>query len=645
METEYERSHVERLKRKLYTPGNKAAEYRPPEFTPNQVDVEEEWRETIEQTPAPFKTERPQPLGVFVLKIMIALAGFAAVGALGFVGYTVWDPLSKPSDKNILISAEIPVAVASGVATPIRVSVTNNNRVPLEYATLSVIYPPGTKSGTSLANDIHEDKKLIGGIDPGAVAMYDQQAVFLGEENTDQELHFRLEYRFRGINSIFTKDEVRPLRLNSSPVNLSVNTLNEINAGQTLDLELVVTSNTVIPLKDIIAHVEYPQGFNFVDADPKPEFGSNGWKIGAINPGDKLKIHIRGVMSGEDGQEKVFHTSVGVTSGRQDGDIAAAYSSALTTIVLKTSFIGIDLLFDNKPVGDSITNFGKQIMGTINWRNNLNLRIVNAEIEVKLKGSALDRRSISAGNGGFYRSSDDTIFWDERGAPELALIDSGGSGSVSFGFLPLPAVSTTGSAMKNPMITAEITVRGKRISETGVPEEVKTVSIRSVRVTSDVQFASKVISSIGPIANRGPIPPQVDQETTYTVVWSIVNTSNDIANATVRAVIPPYVQFTGAVSPAKENLIYNDTTKEIIWTPGTIPAGTGVSLPAREGYFQIMLKPSLSQVNQAPILLREQKFSAQDAYTGQSIEQSRGALTTHLSNDPKYSEQDALVVP
>jgi hypothetical protein len=90
-------------------------------------------------------------------------------------------------------------------------------------------------------------------------------------------------------------------------------------------------------------------------------------------------------------------------------------------------------------------------------------------------------------------------------------------------------------------------------------------------------------------------------------------------------------------------VVYNETTKEVIWTPGSIPAGTGVSTPVREVYFQILISPSLSQVKKSPYIINEQRFSAQDAYTGQEISQIKPQMDTSLRNDPKYAKVDLRV--
>ena len=644
METEYERSRVERAKRDLYDPDRTKEEYRPASLSEGQYEVNNDW---VERTPViqPVEEKEEQPLLVFIMKTMMVIAIIAVVGALGFVGYTFLDPYAKPSGEHIAIDVDLPAAVSSGAVSPVRVSVTNNNRTALEYATLSVVYPNGAKLGSTPAQDLKEEKKLLGKIDAEQVAIYDQKAIFLGEENADQEIRFILEYRFAGINSIFTKEEKRPVRISSSPVNLTVNTLKEINSGQTLNIEILVSSNTVVPLDNVVAKIEYPQGFQFIDADPKPTTGQDAWRIGKLNPGDKKKIRLRGVISADDGGERVFHTTVGVAGTRLEQELTSLYSSVLSSVAIRESFIGVNLLIDDVQSDTAVTNFGRKVRGVIEWKNNLDARVANAEIEVRIKGAALNRSSVAPENGGFFRSTDDTVFWDERGEPDLAVLDAGESGSVGFTFLPLPPVNVSGEALKNPTITMEIAVRGKRVSESGVPEEIKSIAMRSVRVTSDVQFASKAVYSFGPFANRGPIPPQVDKETTYTVVWSIVNSSNDIANAVVRAVIPPNVRFTGTVSPVKEDIVYNETTKEMIWNVGSIPAGTGVSRTPREVYFQMAVTPSLSQVQNIAPILNTQSFSAQDAFTGQAIEKQASPVDTSLRSDPKYTQLDGLVVP
>lgn len=641
MDTEYEKSRVERLKRGLYKPGDQESEKGYADLSPSNVTVDTNWEDVEILTEKKMKKQKP--LSTQVFKSIVILAIVTVLSSGGYLLYQYFDPLGKPSDKNILITLEAPVGVTPGISTELVVRIENQNRVNLEYATLSILYPSGTRVGDNPNKDLNDEKKLFGNIAPGESIEYRTTSVFLGEENEEKNIRTLLEYRFSGINSIFVKEHDRSVRLLAAPVNLLVTTLKEVNAGQQLNLTIDAVSNTVIPLRDVFVKVEYPQGFAFSESEPKPTFGNNVWRVGTLEPTGKFKVVVHGYLEGQDTQQKVFHTSVGVGSDKTERDISTLYSKVISEIVVKRPFIGIALAINGKPAGVATAVFGQRIEGIIQWENNLPTRITNAQIDVKLRGVALDRSSVTAGSGGFYRSIDDTILWDERGDATLAVLESGEKGEVQFSFNPLPSI-TRNQLLVNPVISAEVTVRGKRLSDANVPEEIKTVMAQNVRISSEAQFVARGVYFTGPFVNSGPVPPRVEQETTYTIIWSLVNTSNNISDARVRGILPPYVKWYGSVSPSKEQVIYNKITNEIIWSPGEIPAGTGIGKPPREVAFQVVILPSLTQVKSIPELLTNITFTAMDTFTNLPMLIEVKDVNTGLSTDPKAPLSSGSVV-
>jgi hypothetical protein len=137
----------------------------------------------------------------------------------------------------------------------------------------------------------------------------------------------------------------------------------------------------------------------------------------------------------------------------------------------------------------------------------------------------------------------------------------------------------------------------------------------------------------------------VEQETTYTVIWNIINTSNNLANGEIRGTLPPYVAWAGSVSPNKENVMFDRTTNQVVWRPGDIPAGVGVGKPPREVAFQIILTPSITQTQNIPKIMTNILFTATDVFTGEVINVSHTDLTTGLSTDPKADRDDYEVSP
>jgi hypothetical protein len=359
MDTEYDNSRVERAKRSLYSPDGKLSSGRSSDLSPSDVRVDDDWGDT---TIVSARDLPQKKTGAKILKGIIIFAVLTVFSSGGYLLYQLYSG-EKPSPKNIEITFDVPVGTTPGVPADLVVQITNKNLVALEYANLSLYYPFGTRIGDSPNNDLSSEKKPFGIVLPGQSVEFHTKAIFLGEENTDKEIRAVLEYRFKDINSVFTKEATRQVHLLASPINLTVDMLKEINAGQNLDLKISTLSNTVIPLRDVFVKVEYPLGFTYVDAEPKPTFGNNIWRVGVVNPTGKFAIQVHGVFAGDETEERVFHTIAGVGSDRTERDISTVYSKVISAVTLKRPFIGINLMLGDKPAAQAVAHFGERISG------------------------------------------------------------------------------------------------------------------------------------------------------------------------------------------------------------------------------------------------------------------------------------------
>ena len=164
-----------------------------------------------------------------------------------------------------------------------------------------------------------------------------------------------------------------------------------------------------------------------------------------------------------------------------------------------------------------------------------------------------------------------------------------------------------------------------------------------VHIISDVGFSGKALYYSGPFVNIGPIPPKVEQTTTYTIVWTLSNTANNISKALVKSTIPPWINFVGSISPVGEDITYNTFTKEITWNIGKIPKGSGITGSARSVAFQISFKPSLSQVNTIPYLLNDAILTGYDDFANVDVIVRKTKLNTNLNNDTAFPSDGSAV--
>ncbi|TSC70460.1 MAG: hypothetical protein G01um101470_832, partial [Parcubacteria group bacterium Gr01-1014_70] len=166
----------------------------------------------------------------------------------------------------------------------------------------------------------------------------------------------------------------------------------------------------------------------------------------------------------------------------------------------------------------------------------------------------------------------------------------------------------------------------------------------SVNVISQLGFVSRGLHRSGTLPNTGPLPPRVNEETTYTVSWSLTSSANDMEGVSVRASLPANVRWKNVTSPAGEIVSYDPDTQEVVWDAGFLIAGTGYTRLAREVSFQVGIMPGVSDVGRTPTLVSEAIAAGRDTFTGFHIEQKSTAVTTRLQGDPQMQNNEYEVV-
>ncbi|MEN9524403.1 MAG: hypothetical protein RL536_472, partial [Candidatus Parcubacteria bacterium] len=203
---------------------------------------------------------------------------------------------------------------------------------------------------------------------------------------------------------------------------------------------------------------------------------------------------------------------------------------------------------------------------------------------------------------------------------------------------------TENNRVINPSLVVTASVRGNRTQESNVPENLSGAVSRTTRVSSNVSLTGRTVRTIGPFANTGPIPPKVEQPTTYTIVWMVDNTSSAVGSAAVTATLPPYVKWLEKVSPSSESVSYDKNSGQITWEIGNVGAYTLGSSRRREVSFQVSFQPSVNQVDQSPTLVNQAILTATDNFTGVQLQSQQDYLTTRFITDPGYAEGQATVV-
>ena len=626
---------LEELKNKLFTKNYEVKTSRLDSFSSNNKNVQDSWndKEEVEIGTRVKKLKRKaQTRRFFIFSIIFFLI------AIGYAGYVYLKGGNTVSNKNIDISVMGNSFTTGGEDFPLVIGITNRNTSSLELVDLVVEYPKGSVGDSSA--DTERIRESIGTIPAGTEHNESLKIVLFGQQGDVREVKISIEYRISGSNAIFVKDKLYDVTINSSPISLSLDAPTEISPNQKLTLNVKETLNSTKAMPGMLVKLDYPFGFQFESATPAPTYDNDVWDLGSLAPGEDHNITITGKMVNVfEGEQKTFHVTSGSQSSTDKSIVGVTFNSVEKTISIQKPFIEAKLyvngVYKSEYASDTMTPIG----GEIRWVNNLSTKVNDVQISAKITGNALDRRTIDPKEG-FYNSIDNSINWNKDFNSKFAEINPGDAGSVSFSFSPLASVDS----VSNPSINIEISISGKEPLEGNVTKTINSVDSQIIRITSGLGLATKALYYSGSFTNSGPIPPVAEKETTYTINWSLSNTTNSISNAIVSSSLPAWVRFVGTIAPTTEDLKYDPDSRQIVWNIGSISKNVSSSGKSREVSFQVALSPSLSQVNQAPVLINSAILTGYDDFAKVNIKVSRNSLNTILINDPAFPANGSRVV-
>ncbi len=606
-----------------------------------EVTVSETWQgDRVEDLVQKTRVEREHKQSVIFKKILYGSIGFFVL-AVTIALYVFFVGINSVSSNNIDIAVSGPTSVVGGQELSLDVIVQNKNSTDLESTVLSIEYPSGTRVAGDISTELIHQREVIGVVPARGEARKVMKSVLFGEKETVKTIKITLEYRVKGSSATFSKEKNYDIGISSAPIIVTPEYPTRIKANEPFAFTLNITSNTTELLQNVLVQAEYPFGFVFTSSDPKPVLGNNVWRLGDLGSSDRRTILIRGMLQGQDQDERTFRFVTGIAKQNDDSAIGATLTTLAETVKIEKPGVALQLNIANEKSEDYTAGLGETFTVGVSWENNLPINLVNSKIVVKITGAAFDRSSVFTQTGGFYRSSDNTITWDKNTNPELAQIAPGKNGTVSFSMGVLKSVS---SASRNENITITATLTGNQISANNVPVAVNTSTSQQVKLGSVLALNNKAGRSIGPFENTGPVPPRAEKDTTYTIIWTITNSLNNADAVNVTATLPPYIKWNSLVSPSSEKITFDPLNRTVTWNVGTVRGGTGFGSVPREVSFQVTLTPSLSQVDTSPILVDTTSVTGTDSFTKKAIQFVENELTTRTTDDPNFKLGEETVI-
>ncbi len=550
--------------------------------------------------------------------ILIVIISGLALAAIGF-WYWQRNPYSKDILKLEILGPE-KVEAAEEVEYTVRFK--NNGNVRLEEPRLIFEFPQDTllEEDEELRQEIEAED--LGAIYPGQEKTFEFKGRLFGRKGDIKTAKVWLSYKVKNLKASYESSTAFTTEIEDVPLTFNLDLPSKIESGREFSFSLNYFSNIDYPLTSLGVKLEYPSGFEFLSSSPS-SLDKTQWDLPVVNRAEGGRIEVRGSLSGDSGSQKIFEASLGVWKDNE---------FVLLKEVSKGTEIGEPHLSVFQRINgqdEYIASPGEMLHYEIFFRNVSGKPFKDLFLVSNLKGKPFDFDTIRVKNGEF-NEGDKSVIWDWRDVSKLSFLEKGEEGKVEFWIELEDEWEVSTSSEKNFTLRNEVLISEvEKIFETKV--NTKLVALQKGYYEDSV------------FGNSGPIPPEVGEETTYTIVWEAKNYYNDLRDVVMRAELPGNVDLTGEISPEEEesNFTFDSVSREIVWRvkdDETMEAGSGTLTSAPRIAFQVSLEPYSSQEGDIVNIIRRAVIQGEDLWTNQIIRDTDPSIDTSLPDDPSVSE-------
>lgn len=574
----------------------------------------------------------------FPLKTLFVGSLIFFLVCISIAGIIIYRGFNTVSNNNVDVSFLGPVTVAAGVPLNFSVVVKNNNQISLRNAMLYLSFPNGTVAATNTAVALLHESDVLGTVASGTSVTHDAEVVLYGAQHATEQITATFQYSIPNSNAIYQKKEIYTVGISSAPLTMGINAPNQTAAGAPVNFTLTLAANSSNPPANVLVTAQYPFGFQFASSTPAPTYSNSEWLFPTVAASSTKTITISGYLQGQENDQETVRFLAGTQSQLDPQKLGVIYLAQNQTLTIQRSPVGLNLAIGSASGNDVIVQPGSS-NATLTITNNLPVDLLNAQTTIMLSGNALDPTSVNPSENGIYRQASQIITWDHLSDPSLSLLSPGQQLSLQFSFATLPANVLAGLADGSITLSANIT--GQEYGAVSGAAPISSTSTVTARLVSAVGLLAHAVYSTGPFTNTGPVPPRADTPTTYTITWTLTNSSNTVSGGTVTATLPAYVKWLNNVSPSTAAVTFDANSNTVTWTPGTLPANGAA--PVASVAFQVEIDPTINQVGSAPDIINNISFDGLDSFVNVPVSASAGSLTTDISSDPTYGSQNGFV--
>lgn len=559
-----------------------------------------------------------------LLKWLILLALLLLI--VSFVSF--WFGRPSFSEAGVVLKLDGPSQVSVGDEATYKLTIGNDSRVDLNEIKLKFSYPDDSvviKDG-AIISDLSQEFE-IDKLSPGQKNEMEFKVFLVGDRGNIKTTKAELNFKAGDLRTQFEKETSISTTITSLPVSLTLVAPPNAVPGQAVNYILDYRNESGSDIADLLFEFDYPDGFAFQNGTPPPAGGATqgnrSWTVPVLKKNAGGRINIQGALTGREGEAK----KISVVLRRKIADRYVNYEKAEVSTDVANPLLGVDVLVNDSTTYSAFP--GDDLNYTVKYSNTSNFNLIGLNLVVKLDGQMYDLSSLDT-RGGFFDNGNRTIIWNAGSITDLANLPPNKKGEVQFRVKLKSEVFSGISGSNSLFVQATATLSTPNVPSGVGGDEISAQNSLTTKITTQPTFRQLIYYNDPAFGSSGPLPPEVGKDTIFTVHWQITNPGNDMNSVRLTGVLPPGVMWENAtgVTAGQPEVTFNTNTSEVVWNPGVLPRGIGVTGDKYEASFRVKIKPSSNQKGTVITLIKNSKLTATDSFTKQNIILPLGDMAT-----------------